>query len=539
MATISLTGGFYQDDSLQFNAQRCVNMYPEQSVVATGKGNVKLTNVPGETPQLTYTFNFIDITDYRLIGSHTTSDGRLFTIIIYTSSYDFYPGSYITVTEYQYDYFTDNVINPIRSYDIRIPDSVDNKKITQCRTADNGKVISIVTGYISFMLDLSGLRLVEVTDPDYPTEVIDVVFKDTYFIWLDNATDRFYISKPYADDPTDCINALDFGTVESSPDKLKAVIGNGNEILIFGESTIEYFYNSGNVDFPFSRSQGTIQDTGCISRMSVRKIDKNRVCFVGSDKSGYGTVYVLSGYNLTRISTHAIEQKLKSSTELESSIAYAYMDEGHYFYCLNVDDLDTTLVYDFTTNVWHERARFVNGKYEKYPGIYHEFYNNKNLIIYNQSVVQKFEFGDDVYTRMGVTISSLDKKSYQLYDMTANEFDDIIWVPTNMKRERVIQHLINENKDVQYNKIELDIRKGMDNEPGYDDPNIEVIMSRDGGITYDEPIILDMGKIGEYNKKIIAYRLGVGRDVVFKIVSTSPVSMDWFNIYLDFGVLDA
>ena len=87
---------------------------------------------------------------------------------------------------------------------------------------------------------------------------------------------------------------------------------------------------------------------GCVNYKTISATN-NSVFWVGNDN----VVYMSNGYTHTRISTSAIEYRLgtKGSKDFR---AFTYTEEGHYFYVLTIDGVET-LAYDMLTNLWHTR----------------------------------------------------------------------------------------------------------------------------------------------------------------------------------------
>ncbi|MFE1676613.1 hypothetical protein ACFMJE_18460, partial [Acinetobacter baumannii] len=77
-------------------------------------------------------------------------------------------------------------------------------------------------------------------------------------------------------------------------------------------------------------------------------------------------VYRAVGYTGKRISTHAIEYAIQSYSTITDAIAFTYQQEGHSFYVLTFPTADKTWVFDVSTELWHERAGFVDGEFTRH-----------------------------------------------------------------------------------------------------------------------------------------------------------------------------
>lgn len=217
----------------------------------------------------------------------------------------------------------------------------------RCILTDNfipatSRQLVIMTGERGYVYDtLTGFQ--EITDTDF-TDVATfetATFLDGYVIA--ETEDGFIYSA--VTDATDW-NALDFATAESAPDRVLAVWAVYGDLWVFGGRTIEIFRNTGDADNPFERVQ-TIEK-GCGARYSMANLD-NSVFWIDET----GRVYRASGFNPTRISTHAVEQYL-SSVDFAEAFGFTYVDRGHEFYGFTVPSGQTHL-YDVATGLWSRR----------------------------------------------------------------------------------------------------------------------------------------------------------------------------------------
>ena len=221
--------------------------------------------------------------------------------------------------------------------------------------ADNGTQLCIVSGAKGYIYDTAN-GLSEISDADFPG-ADTVTFIDGFFVF-NNSTpsqkSQFFISD-LLDGKT--YDALDFATAERYPDSLTRVFADHSELLLFGEESIEIWFNAGNADFPFARAQGSVIEQGLGARWTVEKVDESVVWL-----DNEGMVRRLTGINPERISTHAIENAI-SKGDWTNATSWSYVDEGHQFYVLNiprktVDQKTGTYVWDAATGLWHERQSY-------------------------------------------------------------------------------------------------------------------------------------------------------------------------------------
>ena len=195
-----------------------------------------------------------------------------------------------------------------------------------------------------------------------------------FLFMVDDTTGQFWWSD--VGDATN-IDGLSFATAESAPDNLTSCIVANEELLLIGKSNIEPWRVVGGDDVVLKC--GPVIPIGSESPYSVRRLD-NSVFFVGSSEEfGQGVVYRLSGYTPQRVSTRA-EEEMLSGIDLSGAYAYTSLMDGEALYCLQVPELDTTLVYSVKTGLWSEAAELVNGVFTKHRGNVHLFAFNKHYL---------------------------------------------------------------------------------------------------------------------------------------------------------------
>ncbi len=65
------------------------------------------------------------------------------------------------------------------------------------------------------------------------------------------------------------------------------------------------------------------------------------------------------------------------------------------------------------------------------------------------------------------------------------------------------------------------------------DPLVMIRASKDGGFTWSNERMISAGRVGEYFERINAWRWGSGRDWVFEVACTDPVTWNLVGAYLD------
>ena len=426
-----------------------VNVYPRAST--GGKYPFNLINTPG----LAF---FCELPTFPVLGLHNNK-GRVFAV----------------TPSKMYEIFKNGTFKELGDVDLKGRVSME----------DNGIQVVVVDGFKGFYYDANRNKVYEITNAAfYPAST--VTYQDGYFLFDRKGTGQFFISELLDVD----FDPLDFATAEGQPDNLVAVLSDHREVFLFGEDTIEVWYNSGASDFPFERNQGAFVEKGCGARYSVAK-QNNTVYFIGSDLM----VYQMTGYTPVRISTHAVEKTLKD-VDLSNAFAYTYQDEGHLFYVLTIPSRDITWCYDISTGSWHVRQSYQFGRHQSNNAI---FFDSKTL-------VGDFQNG-------------------RIYQMAGNFYTDD---GEPVVREFVLPTLNNGREFLTVDSLEFDMGTGVGLISGQgNDPELRVYFSKDSGKTYSESFKRGrIGKVGEYLTRAKVNRFGAARQFTFKVEISDPIPID-------------
>jgi hypothetical protein len=358
--------------------------------------------------------------------------------------------------------------------------------------ASNGTQVMIVTGPNGYVLDLSLLTVVQIMDPVF-VGADTVQFIDGYFAFNKTGTGQFQITNTYGTN----IDGLDFATAEGAPDLLLSLLVDHREIWLFGETSTEVYFNSGNVDFPFERINGAFIEQGCAAKFSPAKMD-NTVYWLTADERGYGTVQRAQGYGPQRISTHAVEFAIGQMSRIDDAVAYTYQQEGHSFYVLNFPTAQQTWVFDASTNLWHQRAW-------RDPA--------DNTLKQDRAICQMAFAGE---TLVG------DNANGNIYVLDLDYFTDN---GDPISRVRSCAHLADPDYRYQFfASLQVDMQTGVGLTTGQgSDPKAMLQWSDDGGYSWSNELWASIGKIGERRARVKWRRLGRSRDRVFRVTITDPI----------------
>jgi hypothetical protein len=458
-------------DSVQFDNQRSINLFPIASEVGTSKSPNALRSVPGYV-------EFADLGGGPIRNALKTANGKAWVV----SGYDLYQ------------------VNTDGTGTLR---GTLLTGVSRVSMAENGTQLMIVDGTYGYILDMDTNTFSQITDVDFPADPTNCTFLNGYFIVAAGGTANAYRSDIYDGLAWDPLNT---SRADTNPDNLVGVYADHGNLWMIGEVSGEVWQPDPSEDFGFSAIPGATIQTGCAAIGTFCQFD-NSVAWLGIDQYGRGVVWKAVGYDVQRISTQAIEARISQADNFTDSYAYVYHEQGHIFYCLQIRTLDTTLVYDGATGVWHERA-FNNpttNQMQQHRGSCHFFFDQKNLI------------GD--------------RQTGKIYnqDLSLNSFDG-----GYIRRRRISPHIQKEKQELVYSSVELDVQTGVGLTTGQgSDPQIMMKYSNDGGETWSNERWVTMGKIGKYKTRVRWSRCGTARDRVFWWEITDPVFVQMNACYIN------
>lgn len=457
-----LVGPAYQVRSIDQSCQRTVNWYAE------------ITEAGGTTPMALYPTP-------GLLGRQTIGNGPVREMLVFGSPQRMYvvsgAGVYRVDTEWNA-----TLLGTLET---------DQGSIGM---ACNGIELLIVDGVRGYLVNIESGVLQTIDDVDFPSGVTWCAYLDGYFIVGGDGSQAFYISALLDGGEW---NGTDFASAEGDPDPLIAGIVDHRELWLFGGSTVEVWFNTGNATFPIERTGNTFVEHGIAAPDTVSKID-NTVFWLGSDTRGDGIVWRAEGYRPVRISTHGLEHALNGYARIDDAIAYTYQQEGHSFYVLTFPTADATWVYDVATQQWHERAwwRASDGTFHRHRSNCSAFFNREH-VVGDWETGRVYAMNLDTYTDDGGTIKR---------------------VRTTYVQDAAL-------KNVMFSMLEVDIEHGVGDPlwPLDKEPLLMMRQSRDRGHTWGNYRTRSMGRAGEYNRRCRFERCGTARGMVFEISVTDPV----------------
>lgn len=456
-------GPTYTMQSVNVDCQRCVNMFPEMDDMGTGKEGEVMSLAP--TPGLKLV---LTLPNSPVRGLWRASNNALFAV-------------------------GGNKFYSVSSSFVATELGTLNTTTGSVCIADNGLQVVVVDGVAGYTWDLGSSVFATIIDPNfYPAD--QVCFMDGYFIFNKKGTEQFFLSDLNAV----TFSGLNIGTAEGSPDNIIGIIVSNENLYLFGDQSIEVFYDSGNV-FPFDRIQGAVVDIGLVATFSIAQFGSS-VFWLGGDENGSGIVYKMQGYQPQRISTPAIEAVIRglNTTTLANARAWVYQQGGHQFYCLNLPGASSTWVYDGITNLWHERTFLNLWSDERHRADCH-------AAVYGLNVVGDYQNGNLYSLDMGVDTDN----------------------GTSIARIRAAPHISQGLDRIFHSSFQLDMETGVGTS-GLGQgvaPQAMLQWSDDGGHSWSNEHWAAIGPIGARATRVIWRRLGSTRDRVYRVRITDPVKI--------------
>lgn len=451
MGSIQIVGPSYQLETRKADCQRSVNLYPAIMEAPGGKSAAIMKPLPG-------------LTLFSTLGTATVrgcieKDGRAFAVC-------------------------GNTLFEVMADGTSISRGLVGTGASPVDMAFNINQLGVFDGVGGWYLDMDSLAFKQINAAGfYGTPRIAMI--DGYALAVRIGTGQFYISSI---DDFSSWDPLDFATAEGSPDNLLSVVASHREAWLLGSKTTEIWddddqaLDAGVVAFPFDRIGSAFIEHGVSGAYSAKALD-NTVFWLGQD----GIVWRAEGYSPARISTHAIEEAIATTTDMSGASAYTYQQDGHTFYCLNVPGLMTTLAYDISSQSWHERAEWINGAYAPHRATCHMYAFGKHLVGCSDG-----------------TLCEFDRHS------NTNNGDVLV-------RDRISPHLATPTYDVQpFSALQIDCNVG-DGLPNGQAALLMMRYSDDGGYEWKNWRTVSLGVVGQRRARAIFRRLGEARDRVWQL----------------------
>ncbi len=297
------------------------------------------------------------------------------------------------------------------------------------------------------------------SDGDLPT-TNSLCFQDGYFFHTTS------IGQCFASDLNDTdVNSDSYITAEAQADGLVRGIPYRRELMLFGTSSTEFWQNAGNATgFPYSR--GVVLNVGLWGPYAVAGHEPDfpgTLIWVANDY----TIRRLNGYTPEVISTPQIQRLIEAVTDRNKLRASVHAAAGHLFWVLKSDDW--TLVYDLSTSSWFERSTINQATWRMAFGIY----------AFNEWLV---------FDEEGTSV-------YRINERSRREAGK----PLVMELRSAQQHNFPARTEVDGVYFDFVTGVGIDRGiyPIETNPKVSISWSDDGGVTFGNALLRELGTQGE------------------------------------------
>lgn len=371
----------------------------------------------------------------------------------------------------------------------------------RCVLARGRTYLMIVDGTDGYTWN--GTTFAAISDADFPTSPTYCEYIDGYFVVNVQDSDSYQISA--IENPTSWA-AADSGTAQGSPDDILALARLNKNLYLFGDSTTEVHYNSGNADFPFEPYAGGNIDIGIRAPYSLKRTPYGLIWLAQNDEGGDAVVIRCQGFQTQPVSDDDLNWQINQLDTTDDAFASVYRRGGRTYYVLTFPTSGKTWALDLTTGFWHERKSFGIGRWRA-AGL---GAIGRLTVVGDYANANLYTMEDDVFTENGSTV----------------------------ERIRVTQVVHSNFHEIMFHEVVLDAKMGVGLTSGQgSDPQVMMRYSDDGGNTWSSELWQSLGAIGQYGHRAVWQNSGTSRERIFEFKVTDPIDFQGINAYAFIEVL--
>ena len=492
-----LVGPTYQLRSLNVDAERCMNLYPEAigiadyytaRIMGRDAGGSKTVFALYVTPGFT---SAVTLSGPSVPGLFA-QDGRAFAV----SGSTFYELT-VSVTGTVSATSRGTLAQATQAFPVP----------TICSNGTGGNQLFITSGGYGYIYSLTANTLTLIADTAFPQGAALVGgFTDSYFLVLVANSAKFQISAEEDGTTWNVLGVPQVGQREDGSDLITSMVVDHREVWLFGNATAEAWIDTG-ATFPFAPIQGSFSQVGTSSAFGPCALG-GTVYFIGQSPRGERVAYALNASTPERVSTYAVEQVWSTYATTADAQSYAYEQGGHTFWVINFPSANATWVFDIATQMWHQRGHW-----------------DATMADYARQLPMSHCFA------WGTTHLVGDRASGNVYALSLSTYAEN-GAPLRWERQTV--HLSTEQKRNVHHRLQVDLQVGQGLVTGQgSNPQVMLQWSNDGGQTWSNEYWQSAGVIGAYNARVIWRRLGHARDRVYRVAGSDPVFTALATAYLD------
>jgi hypothetical protein len=231
------------------------------------------------------------------------------------------------------------------------------------------------------------------SDGQFPTSNLGPVLYFDSYIFFAKSNGEIWNSDV---DSETSYTSTSFLASEMFADGLEAIIRQKDQIVGFGKTAMEFFFDNANATAsPLNRIDQNALQIGLVTKNGLAQAG-DLACFVAKHQQDEISVWLIDGLaTVKKISTPSVERLLRNEgTSISTCTAFMCRSQGHVFYFLNLDGAERTLVYDTTLDVWTEASDTSGNKFncvaatEKDGTVYMQDASNGRVYTYSPTTFQ-------------------------------------------------------------------------------------------------------------------------------------------------------
>lgn len=240
------------------------------------------------------------------------------------------------------------------------------------------------------------------------------------------------------DDPTKWTSS-NYLSAEMFPDKVVAIARQNNQVVVFGPSSIEFFYDAANAaGSPLSRNDSATIQMGTCAPFCIYQ-NEQYCAYVGQSDAGGRAVWLIQGFQPKKISDEYIERIIDAETDMSDCRGFGFRTKGHLFYMIHLKTNNRTLVYDVDEKLWHEWSSNSSGSHVVFSYDYMVDMNDGTPYLLHSTNGSLYKVDPNVYTDAGTNI---------LVDITTNKYDMDTYYRKFMSSVKLVGDLLGTTNDV-------------------------------------------------------------------------------------------
>lgn len=313
------------------------------------------------------------------------------------------------------------------------------------------------------------------------------------------------------------------GQIQTKPDYAVGVVplpGRANQILVFGRTVCESWFDIGAQLFPYQRNTSVNFDYGCINPATIAYGD-NIVAWLGANEKSSPTICYSTAGDVKQISTDGINFKLSNLVNPENSYAFFFRQDGHLIYQITFPSAQDnfSLIYDFNT--------------EKFFTVCDEDMNchiAKRVTFFNNNYYF-VSFNDGNLYQLGTEFTSYDYGSGHIKEIPRIRVCKNIRLPDSgyvaincisftiesgtdkLHQESIIEYLATEAAEVLTTEDGVYLELYDAQFPEYN-PRVDMTFSYDGGYAFGSSVSYPLNPIGRRKNRLTFWNIGTTNDGV-------------------------